>query len=207
MPHARARAAWPLLLLLLFAPPRLLAAPRQPGLRGPQGSSGVLRPGLRPQGASQRTPRASGVQQQGAGNDSIAASPPPSTNAFEQLYQATALLGHFSTAHQTSGARFQIPAELREITRGWVGAAAGTIASCGLDVSLLEALPQLQGQRIMIVSNLHDSEQILPHYAQQLLTAAALLLPGEVFVSVIKRPSCPLSGRPAPPAGRQLLQP
>jgi hypothetical protein len=86
------------------------------------------------------------------------------------------------------------------MTRQWVST-AGTIASCGLDVTLLQALPQLKGQRILVVSNLRDNELLLPHYMQQLVTAAALL-PGEVFVSGLRRLGSLRRGAYTPAEGR-----
>jgi hypothetical protein len=118
-----------------------------------------------------------------------------SAGVFEQLFRASALLGQHAVAHRASASpRFQIPAELRELTRQWVSNAK-TIASCGLDVTLLQALPQLQEQRIVVVSNLRDNEQLLPHYMQQLVTAAALL-PGEVFVSGLWWAHIPRTAKP-----------
>jgi hypothetical protein len=126
---------------------------------------------------------------------STPSTPASSATVYEALLRASSLLGHLPAAHKTAsgGAQHHISAELRNITRDWVSAAGGSIGSCGLDVSLLEALQQqLQGRRVMIVSNLRDSEQLLPHFMQQLLTAAAVL-PGEVFVSGLQHATAALT--------------
>lgn len=113
---------------------------------------------------------------------------------YAQLYLASQLLGNFPVVQATSRSdqlNYAIPQELRDVVKSWVSAASATLGNCGLDVSVLEAVQQLPEQNYMIVANLYNSEQVMPHFMQQLVTACALLPQGRVFVSIYESSSKP----------------
>ena len=52
-------------------------------------------------------------------------------------------------------------------------------------------------KRVLLAANMHDNEELLPHYVAQLIHVLALLPPGSAFLSIYESGSTDATGQPA----------